>query len=901
MREELFLEIVRNAPIGYAYHKLLVDRNGKAEDYVFLDVNPAFEEMTGLKREAVIGKRVTEVLPGIRAESFDWVSCCGKVALDGEKRQFIQYLESLRRWYRVTAFSSMKGYFVTLFQEITEEMRKMEYEKAISSISRLALQERRMDVFLEKSLRLLGEITGVSRTYIFERDPQQGTMSNTFEWTAPGIAPQKDNLQKIPEEEHIWWVERLKNGDVISCRDIEEIPDEKTRDVLRQQDIKALLVLPLNVEGEYWGFIGFDDCASNREWAESDTGILQIAAEVISQYVLRKKQEEKLWQENQRFRAIVDSAADFIFELDAELRFRAVYGKLLEKQGVEAESFLGKNAREIFGQEEARVHEEAGKKALAGEAAVYEWKVGEGDKAAYYQISLSPIFDRVGNITGVVGIGRNVTDLIRLQQSLRKEKELLHTTLMSIGDGVVTTDMGGRITGLNRAAAEITGWQEEEVLGKPFEEVFRLLNEETGKPAENPVAKVLQSGRISGLVNHTALIARDGRMVPVADSAAPIIDESGIISGVVMVFRDITGEKEKQEKILYLSYHDQLTGLYNRRFMEEEIRRIDTPRQLPLAVIMGDLNGLKLTNDIFGHMAGDLLLQQAAEVLRMSCRREDVVARWGGDEFLIFLPKTGRKAAEEIIARIKEKCALYEGIPVNLSIALGYAVKTKADEDIWKVVRDAEEWMYRHKLLEGKSYRNVLISTLQATLFEKSMETEKHAERLKEYCLEMGRALKLSDKELDELSLLAVIHDIGKVAIRESILQKPCPLTEEEWEEMKRHPEIGYRIAQNTPELAAVAEYILYHHERWDGKGYPRGLKGEEIPLLSRILAVADAYDAMTTDRPYRKAVGSEQACREIEINAGTQFDPDLAKLFVELYRTKFKVKNASLAFDRDA
>jgi diguanylate cyclase (GGDEF)-like protein len=316
--------------------------------------------------------------------------------------------------------------------------------------------------------------------------------------------------------------------------------------------------------------------------------------------------------------------------------------------------------------------------------------------------------------------------------------------------------------------------------------------------------------------------------------------------------------------------------------MEEEIKRLDTPRQLPVSVIMGDLNGLKMTNDVFGHRAGDLLLKKAAEMIKECCRREDIIARWGGDEFVVLLPRTGMKAAEEIVERIKNRCALDSEGPIQVSIALGYATKNKAEENIWQVLKEAEEWMYRHKLLQSKSYRYAVISSLKATLFEKSMETEEHAERLKEINLKTAKGLGLSAKQMDELELLAVLHDIGKVAIKESILLKPGPLTEKEWAEMKKHPEIGYRIAQSTPELASIAEYILCHHERWDGKGYPRGIKGEEIPLLSRILAVADAYDAMTSDRPYRKAMGREEALAELERNAGTQFDPEVVSAFIE-------------------
>lgn len=223
--------------------------------------------------------------------------------------------------------------------------------------------------------------------------------------------------------------------------------------------------------------------------------------------------------------------------------------------------------------------------------------------------------------------------------------------------------------------------------------------------------------------------------------------------------------------------------------------------------------------------------------------------------------------------------------------AMGDTANRKVSESLEQVIKEAEEWMYRRKLIEEKGYRKALINTLLVTLYVKSTETMEHSQRMKNDCLMIGKRMNLSAKELDELALLTVLHDIGKVGIRGSILHKPGPLTAEEWVEMKKHPEIGYRIAQNTPELAAIAEYILYHHERWDGKGYPRGLKGEEIPLFCRILAVADAYDAMTNDRTYRKALSKEEAIAEIRRNAGTQFDPQVVEIFLRIMVQEHNMK----------
>jgi putative nucleotidyltransferase with HDIG domain len=190
--------------------------------------------------------------------------------------------------------------------------------------------------------------------------------------------------------------------------------------------------------------------------------------------------------------------------------------------------------------------------------------------------------------------------------------------------------------------------------------------------------------------------------------------------------------------------------------------------------------------------------------------------------------------------------------------------------------------MYRNKLLESRSGRNVLIASLIKTLRRQSHETLQHTQRVRRLCIELGRAAGLSDSQMDELTLMAALHDIGKIAVPAEILLKTGMLTPKEWKTVAKHPEVGYRIVQSFNALARIADAVLAHHERWDGSGYPQGLKGGEIPLIARIFAIADAYDVMTQGRPYEPPLPAEHAVREIRKQAGRQFDPVLAGLFIE-------------------
>ena len=376
--------------------------------------------------------------------------------------------------------------------------------------------------------------------------------------------------------------------------------------------------------------------------------------------------------------------------------------------------------------------------------------------------------------------------------------------------------------------------------------------------------------------------AKTGQENFVHIKAKLLVDEKGNASTVVGTIQDITDRKKKEEEILYLSYHDQLTGFYNRRFYEEELKRLDTEKNLPITIVMGDVNGLKLINDSFGHIMGDEFLKKIAGVIKKGCRADDIITRLGGDEFVIILPKTNGFEAEKVIKRIKD-LALEEKVgSLDISISFGYGTKTNEEENIQEVFKNAEDHMYKHKIYESSSTRSKTIDLIMNTLYEKNKREMLHSKRVSEICEAIATKMNFDKDDSNRIRIAGLMHDIGKIGIDEKILNKPEKLNNDEWTEMKRHCEIGYRILSSVNEFSEIAVYVLEHQEYWNGKGYPRGLKGEEISMKARIIAIADAFDAMTSHRTYGKTMSEDEAINEIRRCSGTQFDPTIARVFIE-------------------
>lgn len=618
---------------GFAHHEVILDDDGSVIDYRYLDVNPAFETMTGLKAEDVIGKRVLEIIPNI--EKY-WIDAFGSVAITGKPMMFEDYLVAMDKYFEVTAFQPAPHKFSCIFTEVTERKkgqialeRRAKYEQLLSQISLQASTAKDVDAFKHEVVELLGNVLEVSRVYIFENTPGD-KINNSYEWCREGITPAQDGLRDIPSGDAMrWWNDKmLRNENIIYC-DVTKIPDPQTNEMLGWQGIKSILVVPLHVNGEYYGFIGFDDCVTNREWPVEDIHILESISRILT----------------------------------------------------------------------------------------------------------------------------TATEQFLLEEHLEHQR-----------------------------------------------------------------------------------------------------------------------------------CHDFLTGLKNRRCLEANLDRLADESYLPVSLIIADTNGLKLVNDSFGHEMGDQVLIQAAHILQENSTPHDIVARYGGDEFIMILPNTTK---EETISRLESIASMVKEVEIasiQLTLSFGYHTREDLTEEFSTVFKSAEDMMYRNKLNESSTNKYKTIGLAMNSLFAKSPRESQHSKRVSRLCEFIASKLDFSLREVNRMRIAGLMHDIGKIGVPESILNNPDRLDRDEWLNMKRHPEIGYRILSTSSDFADISTAILEHHEKWDGSGYPRRMSGEKISIQARIISVADSFDAMTRERPYQKTKSEKEAIEEIIACSGTHFDPHIAKVFVEHY-----------------
>ena len=585
---------------------------------------------------------------------------------------------------------------------------------------------------------------------------------------------------------------------------------------------------------------------------------------------------EELLLKITRLEKVLDSLPFDVWMKDKEGSYLYANESVAADTGIPKEEIGGKNDYDLYQKSNADRFAASDKVLLEKqERTVFIAKV----KQDVYEDYKTPFYDDDGILMGTVGCSRNITQQEKVKTDFIQGEEQFRTIFEEapLGIGIFDSNSGKAVQ-INERFVEIIGRSKKEVLELDWKQ---YSHPDEIDENQHRISLLLE-GKIPGFSMEKRYIKPNGDAVWVNMTVKPFHSSNYLTSVHMCMIEDISARKKAEDEILYLSYYDQLTGLYNRRFYEEELKRINTSRNLPITLVLADVNGLKLTNDAFGHALGDNLLKKIAQIFKKECRAEDMIARIGGDEFVFLLPKTDGVEAQKIIERINIAISDKQKEHIICSVSFGWATKHYQKEDIRKIFMEAEDYMYRNKLAESTSMRNETIKLITKTLYQKNKREQLHCERVSKLCELLGNALKMSSDAVRELKMAGLLHDIGKIGIDESILNKRGKLTEAEWADMRRHPEIGYHILRAVNEFAPIAEYVLHHHERIDGKGYPRQLKDSEIPTQSKIISIADAYDAMTSHRPYRDDYSLSDVVGELKRNAGTQFDADILKVFID-------------------
>ena len=583
---------------------------------------------------------------------------------------------------------------------------------------------------------------------------------------------------------------------------------------------------------------------------------------------VQKRENEALIASETRYRRLFESSKDGIFILNAETgMIEDVNPYLMDLLGYTKKQFIDKAIWDIG----------SFKDRISNRENFLELQ--ENDYIRYEDMPLQTAVGRLIHVEFVSNVYlvnnkkviqcniRDITDRKRVAEALEKK----HTSyIANAPDGVFVIDEKGQYVDVNPASTKITGYSREELLKMDI----KVITAPESLHAALKIFKTLvEKGFASDEVQY---IHKDGSIRWWSVDAVQLSEKR-----YLGFARDTTDKKMAEESLIYYGYHDYLTDLYNRGFFEEEFKRLDTKQNLPLSVMMCDINGLKLVNDSFGHHAGDALIKKTAIAIKKGCRAKDIVARIGGDEFAVILPKTNADETMAIAERITAFAQKEKIHNVALSLSYGSGTKTSVKQSLAEALASAENKMYTHKLYARSSRQSKTIDLIMNALFEKSKRESIHSNRVSGICHAIASKMGLDENTVNRLGIAGLVHDIGKIGIDESILNKPGSLSADERKEIERHPEAGWRILSSTGEFSELAQSVLTHHEKWDGTGYPNGLKGEAIPIEARIIAVADAYDAMTGERSYKSKISPKAAMAVLKRCAGTQFDPAVVDAFV--------------------
>ena len=856
--EEQLKRMANVLNLGLALEEIIYSENGEPVDCRFKFINHQYEKFTGLSAKEVVGKLVSLVIPDAQDGSF-WLDKYKNAIVTGETISFDHYAPYIKKWFNIVAYCPMQHRLALLLTDISERKQAEENIKRSEYLYRSTVDS-----------LIAGVTVFDNQGIIISINPEaKRILGNQVE----GLSLQHGNHGTQFYDE---------NGNRINA---DELPIVQ---VMRmKKPIVDRVIGIFNQDSNYmvWANVSVTPLFDK-------TGVVERIIANFIEITDRKQMEDRI---------IEDKNALFIQKRQAEETLLAItegvistdargnitnFNKVSEQiTEWKREEVIGKRFDDVF-----HVVDSEHKLCESPIHTVLDqnYPITSHHKGRYtliskleheYQIECSsaPIVNEDGILTGVVIVFRNITEELALTRRYIIERQRLERVVEASTDMLLEIDLDKIIVNISGKGLNKIGAEETSFIGKKITDVLTdsLDNHEYAH------FQALSGNQYT----YDWEYRMKNQVLWFESTVSPIYDENNKIVGAINIARETTERKQKQIEIEFLSTHDGLTQINNRHYFVQKMEMLDYPYHYPLGVFMLDMNGLKLINDVFGHQVGDEALKKIAFILKQSFRQEDVVARIGGDEFAIILPNTTQERMAQRKTLIQNRVAATSVENIPLSIAVGYAIKTTSDQKMDDIMKSAENSMYEDKSENNRPYHNLLLSSFQKNLYALYPEEQLHAEKTHEYAMRLVKELDITSEELRQLDLASQVHDIGKIFVPFPIYRKPDKLTLSEYQIVQKHVNHAYQMLKYAENYEFIADIVLHHHERWDGRGYPRGLKAGEIPPLARVLSIADGFAAMTRERPYHKKMTEADALQELKNGSGSQYDPQLVDRFISTFK----------------
>lgn len=834
-----YRKVIKETDVPFAHHQIITDASNTPIDYRFIDCNPAFEKLIGLKKAQLLGKRVLEVLPDTEAI---WIKRYGDVALNGTSDAFESYSQVLDKWFRVTAYAPQENEFVVLAHDITD-LREQANIIADNEARFEALTKQSKTIVYELSLK--GEFTYVSSSvnHVLGYHPHE-LIGKSYENLFPA---------RVADKQRETFKQRLKAHKRVES--VETALLNKHKSIVWMH---SNIIPKYDKKGKLIAYLGSDMDITKQKHTQTSLELFRtITEEAVFGSVITRVDGIIVYS-NKAFATMLNTSP---------------------------EALLNTSLKTLHGDASSnRIETLLNQLVTKGKFALEEitFKRSDGNTVPTI-MSATPIYE-VGKPKYLTATVVDISSRIDLQQALLESEKRYETVIDVSQTGVWEYNIETQDLWCSTMYFTMLGFDSEifkddkNTLKHRWED---LLHEDDRAKATKRFKDYIASRPNTLYENRFRMKTKSGTIRWIYSRGDFIRHADANYETIVGTHIDITDQVEQEAALHHAMHHDQLTGLFNRQYYYNQTTVYDTQDNYPLAFVFMDINGLKVINDAYGLEAGNEVIKNVSRALVKLKPKRALIARLGGDEFGMLVPKASIEQLESFKTTLK---SAIEAMPIHeleYSLAIGYEFKKDAEDDTDEIVMTAENHMYRNKTIEGASIRNRAVMSILKTLTDKYEEEKVHSERVARYCKKIGEALALDDESIRELELAGLLHDIGKISVPDAILNKAGPLNDAEWKIMKDHTVNGYQILHAADEYSDLADYALSHHERIDGSGYPNGLKGDTIPFFARIISVVDAYEAMTSNRPYRKAMKPAAAKEELKKHAETQFDKTIVNLFV--------------------